>query len=147
MLSPESLEAVLELAAKAGRLGDVARARLGIGGDVASTTATTLEMAEAASTFHFPDDLWAKVVYDLSRDGAQPEPSPREPGRRSRADLLRRVGSFVIENRHITTEQAEERVERQAREFELLKPYLAQRWTAAADSGDGSATTDGKGGA
>ena len=44
-----------------------------------------------------------------------------------------RVGSFVIENRHITTEQAEERVERQAREFELLKPYLVQRWTAAID--------------
>ena len=41
-----------------------------------------------------------------------------------------RVGSFVIENRHITTEQAEERVERQAREFELLKPYLVERWNA-----------------
>jgi len=41
-----------------------------------------------------------------------------------------RVGSFVIENRHQTTDQAEERVERQAREFELLKPYLVQRWNA-----------------
>ena len=40
-----------------------------------------------------------------------------------------RVGSFVIENRSITTEQAEDRVERQAREFELLKPYLVERWT------------------
>ena len=30
-----------------------------------------------------------------------------------------------------TTEQAEERVERQAREFELLKPYLVERWQAA----------------
>jgi hypothetical protein len=28
----------------------------------------------------------------------------------------------------VTTEQAEERVERQAREFELLKPYLIGRW-------------------
>ena len=42
-----------------------------------------------------------------------------------------RVGSFVIENRNITTEQAEDRVERQAREFELLKPYLIQRWNGA----------------
>ena len=41
-----------------------------------------------------------------------------------------RVGSFVIENRHLTTDQAEERVERQAREFELLKPYLLERWQA-----------------
>ena len=31
----------------------------------------------------------------------------------------------------MTTEQAEERVERQAREFELLKPYLVKRWTEA----------------
>ena len=42
-----------------------------------------------------------------------------------------RVGSFVIENRHITTDQAEENVERQARAFELLKPYLVDRWKAA----------------
>ena len=48
-----------------------------------------------------------------------------------------RVGSFVIENRHITTEQAEERVERQAREFELLKPYLVERWTGNAARGNG----------
>ena len=31
---------------------------------------------------------------------------------------------------HVTTDQAEERVERQAREFELLKPYLLERWQA-----------------
>ena len=41
-----------------------------------------------------------------------------------------RVGSFVIENRNVTTADAEERVERQARQFELLKPYLVDRWTA-----------------
>ena len=39
-----------------------------------------------------------------------------------------RVGSLVIENRRLSDEQAEERVERQAREFELLKPYLVERW-------------------
>ena len=43
-----------------------------------------------------------------------------------------RVGSFIIENRHIPTDAAEERVERQARAFELLKPYLVERWEAAA---------------
>ena len=42
-----------------------------------------------------------------------------------------RVGSFIIENRNVTTDQAEDRVERQAREFELLKPYLVDRWEAA----------------
>jgi hypothetical protein len=42
-----------------------------------------------------------------------------------------RVASFIIENRSVTTDQAEERVERQAREFELLKPYLVHRWNEA----------------
>jgi hypothetical protein len=36
----------------------------------------------------------------------------------------------VIENRNLTTADAEERVQRQAREFELLKPYLVERWEA-----------------
>ena len=65
MLAPATAETVLELAAEAGRLGDQARNRLGLGGDVASTTATTLEMADAVASFHFPDDVWARVVYDL----------------------------------------------------------------------------------
>ncbi len=135
MLSPESLETVMDLAAEAGRLGDGARARLGIGGDVSSTRATTLEMAEAVSSFHFPDDAWARVIYDLVLTAR----NPKHPLESLVASLVPiyfgRVGSFVIENRHITTEQAEDRVERQAREFELLKPYLVQRWNA---SGDGS---------
>ena len=44
--------------------------------------------------------------------------------------------SFVIENRGLTTDQAEDRVERQAREFELLKPYLIDRWTVEGVSAD-----------
>ncbi len=133
MLSPDSHEAVLELAEEAGRLGDAARATLGIGGDVASTTATTLEMAEAASAYHFPDDLWARIVYDLVLTARNP-PHPLESLVAALVPIyFGRVGSFVIENRHITTEQAEDRVERQAREFELLKPYLVQRWNASTD--------------
>ena len=86
---PESLETVMELAAEAGQLGDPARARLGIGGDVASTSATTLEMAEAVSAFHFPDDVWARVVYDLVvTAGSHPHPAG-EPRRGARPDLLR----------------------------------------------------------
>jgi glucosylglycerate synthase len=130
MLSKDSLETVMDLAAEAGRLGDTARAKLGIGGDVSSTTASTLEMAEAVSAFHFPDDVWSRVIYDLVVTAR----NPTHPIETFVAALVPiyfgRVGSFVIENRHLTTEQAEERVERQAREFELLKPYLVQRWNA-----------------
>jgi glucosylglycerate synthase len=137
MIAPENLATVLELAAEAGRLADQARTRLGLGGDVASTTASTLEMADAVSSFHFPDDLWARVVYDLvvTARGAGPDLE------RYVAALVPiyfgRVGSFVIETRAVTTDQAEERVERQAREFELLKPYLVEHWRSAegAESG------------
>ena len=54
-----------------------------------------------------------------------------------------RVGSFVIENRNVTTEEAEDRVERQARTFERTKPYLVERWKAAraAETAPGSEVT------
>jgi hypothetical protein len=129
MIAADNLETVLELAVEAGRLADHARTKLGIGGDVASTRASTAEMADALGAFHFPDDLWARVIYDLVLT-ARARPDDVE---RFVAALVPvyfgRVGSFVIENRSITTEQAEDRVERQAREFELLKPYLVERWT------------------
>jgi hypothetical protein len=131
MLAPATIEPVLELAAEAGTLGDAARSRLGVGGDAASTSATTLQMADAVSTFNFSDDLWAKVVYDLVVAARDPQPSLETLVAALVPIYFGRVGSFIIENRNMTTDQAEERVERQAREFELLKPYLVQRWDAA----------------
>jgi hypothetical protein len=95
-------------------------------------------MAEAASSFHFPDDLWARVVYDLVVSARRviaattPGPSLETLVAALVPIYFGRVGSFVIENRHIPTDAAEERVERQAREFELLKPYLVERWEADA---------------
>jgi hypothetical protein len=131
MLAPATIEPVLELAAEAGTLGDAARSRLGVGGDAASTSATTLQMADAVSTFNFSDDLWAKVVYDLVVAARDPQPSLETLVAALVPIYFGRVGSFIIENRNMTTDQAEERVERQAREFELLKPYLVQRWDSA----------------
>jgi hypothetical protein len=87
------------------------------------------------SGFSFPDDLWARVFYDLLVSSS----FGRMPTERLVAAFVPiyfgRVGQFVIENRRLSTEQAEERVERQAREFELLKPYLVERWTEAAAAG------------
>ena len=129
-LDPANAEAVLTLAGEAGTLVDVASRRLGLGGEGSTAHPTTLEMAEALASFHFPDDLWARVIYDLVL-----------ATRRGAVDVTQlvaalvpiyfgRVGSFVIENRNLTTADADERVERQAREFELLKPYLVERWDA-----------------
>ena len=107
MLAPATAETVLELAAEAGPL---ARRRRAPSSASAATwrrpRPTTLEMAEAASAFHFPDDVWARVIYDLVV--AARDPRARIRSRTLVAALVPiyfgRVGSFVIENRHITTD-------------------------------------------
>ena len=132
MFAAQNFDTVLVLAREAGKLVDAARARLGIAGDGTSgTAATTAEMAEALATFHFPDDLWARLIYDLVICARSAEPPIENLVAALVPIYFGRVGSFVIENRHQTTDEAEDRVERQARQFELLKPYLVGRWEAA----------------
>ena len=124
---------------EAGKLVDAARARLGIGGEGSSATATTLEMADTLAAFHFPDDLWARLIYDLVVCARSEEPPIENLVAALVPIYFGRVGSFVIENRNQTTDQAEDRVERQAREFELLKPYLVERWQASVAAAGGPA--------
>jgi hypothetical protein len=130
MFAPATSEAIVELAGEAGSVAEAGRAQLGL--DAPGATATTEQMADALSTFHFPDDIWARAIYDLvikARD------SPDDVDRLVAALVpvyFGRVGSFIVENRRHSTDQAEERVERQARAFELLKPYLVERWAGPA---------------
>jgi hypothetical protein len=140
MLDGPNADAVLALAEEAGQLADDASRRLGVGGENDQARPTTLEMAEALAAFHFPDELWARVIYDLV---VAVRRGDVETGTLVAALVpiyFGRVGSFVIENRHLTTADAEERVERQARQFELLKPYLVERWRALDDAAAGDAT-------
>ncbi len=149
MLAPATLATVLELAAEAGQRFDDASRRLGVhggdtgasGSDGASGGPSTHEMADSLAGFHFPDDVWARVIYDLVVTTGRLERATGEAAAKASATLERyvaglvpiyfgRVASFVVENRDITTDETEERVERQAREFELLKPYLVERWNA-----------------
>jgi hypothetical protein len=86
-------------------------------------------MAAAAAGFAFPDGTWAKVIYDLVVT-AREQPDRLETFVTSLVPAyFGRVASAVIENRDLSTERAEESVERQAREFERLKPYLVSRWS------------------
>jgi hypothetical protein len=134
MFAAPNVETLLVLAAEAGKMADAARSRFEARGDTSPANATTSEMAEALSRFHFPDDLWARLIYDLVV-AAKQDPDQIEQRVAALVPVyFGRVGSFVIENRHITTEQAEDRVERQAREFELLKPYLVERWNETPDA-------------
>ena len=141
MFAADNAETVLVLAKEAGKLVDHARAKLGIGGDGSAGGPTTGEMADALAAFHFPDDIWARLIYDLVVKARSEEPPIESLVAALVPIYFGRVGSFVIENRHITTDQAEERVERQAREFELLKPYLVERWKAA-DAADAAAAAE-----
>jgi glucosylglycerate synthase len=82
-----------------------------------------------SSDFNFPDEAWAQLVFDvlvaqhrgiLDVDRLVASLVPCYFGR---------VASLILETRALTTDQAEAFVERQARTFELHKPYLVERWT------------------
>jgi hypothetical protein len=137
MFAPDTLAAVVALAGEAGRVADHVRAsreghgdRDGSGGE-GDPRPDTIATADAAAAFSFPDDLWVRVIYDLVV-AARHQPDRLDDHVMALVPVyFGRVASSVIENRFLTTERAEDSVERQAREFERLKPYLLDRWSAA----------------
>jgi hypothetical protein len=129
MLAPATFESVQSLAVDAGAMAEDVRRRLEMDLPGAATP-STMAMAEAAVGFDFPDDAWARVVYDLVI-AARDMPDRLDAFVAALVPVyFGRVASFVIENRDLPTERAEEQVERQAREFERIKPYLVERWDA-----------------
>jgi hypothetical protein len=143
MLRPGNYDGVMLLARDAGRLAEAAAHRLGIDAESGQGSAgqgglpSTDELSDAVADFQFPDDLWARVFYDLLISASLGQLSVERLAAALVPIYFGRVGRFVIENRRLSGAQAEERVERQAREFELLKPYLVKHWQerAAAASG------------
>ncbi len=119
-LSAENYQVVSELSAEAGRLVES-----WLRADSPDTAAEN-----ATSSFTFPDETWARVVYDICAAFH----ARRLPLDQLVAALIPlyfgRVASLIFETRALTTEQAEAFVERQARAFELAKPYLVERWSA-----------------
>jgi hypothetical protein len=84
------------------------------------------------SGFHFSDELWARLVYDMcvaNRDGAV---STEKLVAALVPVYFGRVASLILETWDLTTDQAEAFVERQAKAFEMAKPYLVDRWTSQA---------------
>ena len=148
MLRSANFDAVMQLAGDAGRMAESAANKLGIDPESGEGSAghgglpSTDNLSDAVADFHFPDDLWARVFYDLMVSAS----FGKLPMERLVAAFVPiyfgRVGQLVIEDRRLSGEQAEERVERQAREFELLKPYLVEHWQAAVSETGSAAATD-----
>ncbi len=134
MLRQGNYENVMLLAEEAGKLAEAAAHRLGIDAESGEGSAgrsglpSTDELSDSVASFHFPDDLWARVFYDLLVSASFGNLTLERLVAAFVPIYFGRVGAFIIENRRLSGEQAEERVERQAREFELLKPYLVKHW-------------------
>jgi glycosyltransferase involved in cell wall biosynthesis len=137
MLQTGNFEAVMALARDAGSMAEAAAHKLGIDAESGQGSAgqgglpSTDDLSDAVAAFHFPDDLWAHVFYDLLVSSSFGEVDVERLVAAFVPIYFGRVGSLVIENRRLPEEQAEDHVERQAREFELRKPYLVERWQAA----------------
>ncbi len=128
MLAPETVASIVDLAGEAGTVAEAVQhlvaAQAPEGG-----APSTMAMATAAGAFNFPDAVWARVIYDLVIT-ARDQPDRLETFVTALVPVyFGRVASAVIENRELTTDRAEDSVERQAREFERLKPYLLNRWS------------------
>ena len=87
----------------------------------------TLDAPDAAR-FRFPDDLWARVVYDFAL-GHHYGVVHREHLLRSLVPLyLGRTAAFIVATRHRNTAATEAYVDAVGAAFERQKPYLVDRW-------------------
>ena len=128
MLAPETVASIVDLAGEAGTVAEAVQHLVAAGAPEGGAP-STMAMATAASAFNFPDAPWARVIYDLVIT-ARDQPDRLETFVTALVPVyFGRVASAVIENRELTTDRAEDSVERQAREFERLKPYLLSRWS------------------
>ena len=118
MLAPATAALVRELASDAGAAADrAARA--------------DAPRPPEPGAFSFPDEAWARVIYDVCV-AAHRRTLPVERLVAALVPLyFGRVASLLLEVRELNSEQAEAAVERQARAFELVKPYLVAGWEEA----------------
>ncbi len=118
MLAPATAELVCELATDAGRAAD-------------RTARADAPRPLDPGTFAFPDEAWARVVYDVCV-AAHRRTLPVDRLVAALVPLyFGRVAGLLLEVRDLSPESAEAVVERQARAFELAKPYLVSRWKEA----------------
>ncbi len=78
--------------------------------------------------FYFPYELWVRVVYSFALSYHH-RIWPIEQLMKSMIPLyLGRTASFVIENKESTADEVEKKIESLCQQFEMLKPFLLERW-------------------
>jgi glycosyltransferase involved in cell wall biosynthesis len=93
--------------------------------------ATAVKSAETLR-FTFPNQLWARIVFDFAVAYNFSETfTPQQIVEALVPLYCARTADFTIETRSMSTYEAEQVVLQGADEFELLKPYLVDRWRRA----------------
>lgn len=83
---------------------------------------------QESDEFHFSDDLWVQVVYEFAL-AYHDQVLHREHLLKSLTPLyLGRTASFVLDTQQGDSEQVDRAVESLCRRFEVMKPYLTERW-------------------
>jgi len=83
---------------------------------------------EEEDSFHFPDRLWVRVIYDYAL-AYRRRALPREQLLRALVPLyLGRTASFVSQNMDSGAEAVEGSIRALADEFVREKGYLCERW-------------------
>ncbi len=78
--------------------------------------------------FRFPQELWVRVIYDFAL-AYHEQVLHRDHLLKSLTPLyLGRTASFILETQTSTPAQIEQNTERLCELFEVMKPYLAERW-------------------
>ncbi|MBN1504594.1 MAG: glycosyltransferase [Candidatus Eisenbacteria bacterium] len=97
---------------------------------LAESTIQHLSAVSASAEIRFPDELWARLVYDfsvahhkrvLAREHVLPSITPL---------YLGKVASLFSETRDSNHAEVEARIETLCNEFEQAVPYLRERWRA-----------------
>ncbi len=78
--------------------------------------------------FLMPTEDWAKIVFDFAATFHRWKKDRKDLIDIMRALYYARVASFINRTKDMTTAQAEEVIEEQAKIFEEFKPYLLEMW-------------------
>jgi hypothetical protein len=97
----------------------------------ADTRAALAGLADApADGFHFPGELWARVVLEAAA-GHHRRAVPRDHLLRALIPLyLGRTAAFVVQTAASGPDEVEAEIETLCGLFESMKPYLLERWDA-----------------